>query len=332
MSIYRTKLIPEAKGLIAYLEQNVFHKPVDSVRQFAHGAASYNFLIVVEKQKYIVKLTHSYNQKGIERLARICADLSQNEQLSGARLIPVGKSFYFQYLNKYGLIMSYCDGFSLPSYEMGGRHFQQVLSGYAQFQQTKWTDTTDFLPLYPMKEVCQTQIAILEDYLQRASKLSKIKRFLMTYFCKKHLMFLTKLQHSVLTLPADKLTVIHGDFHNNNLLFNNEKLLTFLDFEEVGYGYPTEDLMRFILCLVQRLPIFIERYSYIYDWMKCANTRFHFSKDEWIVGLNSYYLQRIEKALRPQGKFGSAKQLLKLFKLKLLTTQYKEVLKRINRL
>lgn len=332
MSIYRHKLTAETKELIAYLEQNVFHKPIQSVRQFAHGAASYNYLIAIDNQKYIIKLTHTYNQKGIERLTRICASLSQNEQLSGARLISIGDSLYFKYRDKYGLILSYCKGFSLPSYEMGQRHFQQVLSGYMQFQQTKWINTDDFLPLYPMEKVCCSHITFLEDCLKKTKNLSCIRRWIITYLCQTHLSFFHQMLQSPLTLPADKITVIHGDFHNNNLLFNNEKLLTFLDFEEVGYGYPTEDLMRFILCLIQRLPIFIEPYSYVYDWMKCANKRFHFSKKEWIVGLNSYYLQRAEKVLSPQGTFGSSKQIIKLFKLKLLMSQYKNVLKRIHNL
>lgn len=41
--------------------------------------------------------------------------------------------------------------------------------------------------------------------------------------------------------------LVHGDFHNENLLFSNEHdLLGILDFEESHYGHPTEDIIHFI--------------------------------------------------------------------------------------
>lgn len=41
--------------------------------------------------------------------------------------------------------------------------------------------------------------------------------------------------------------LIHGDFHNQNILFNiKDELVGILDLEEVHYGHPTEDIMHFI--------------------------------------------------------------------------------------
>jgi len=41
--------------------------------------------------------------------------------------------------------------------------------------------------------------------------------------------------------------LVHGDFHNENILYNlNDEIVCLLDFEEVHHGYGVEDLMKFI--------------------------------------------------------------------------------------
>ncbi len=331
MNTYPVKRTAETKRFINFLEKEIFHSPIDDIRQFARGAASYNFLVTTNNQKALVKLTRPYNEKGIIRLAKVCQAISENKQLTVARLIQANQSLYFKYEEKYGLIMEYCDGESIPSYEMKTAHFEQILSTYALFQQTKW-NKSDLLPVYSMSEHCHRHILFLEDALQNLKNLSQPKRFLFGMLCRKHLAFLNRLATTKIDWEADELEIIHGDFHNNNLLFKNGKLLTFLDFEEVKDGHPTEDFVRYIICLVQRLPFFINPYKYINNWFALCNQHFHYSTEEWIGGLNSYYLQRADKAFSPKNKFASKRQIKIMIKLWLFFTRYNAILKCIYRM
>lgn len=71
---------------------------------------------------------------------------------------------------------------------------------------------------------------LAEDLLD--AKLNFLDRLVSPAVCKKHLFF-----HDL----------IHGDFHNENLLFNEAKqIVGILDFEEVCFGPGIEDLMSFI--------------------------------------------------------------------------------------
>ena len=98
-------------------------------------------------------------------------------------------------------------------------------------------------------------------------------------------------------------------------MFQKEKLVALIDFEEVGYGYPTEDLMRFILCLIERLPIWITPFSYVGEWIELSQKRFSFTEEEWVLGLNSFSVQKIQKILRGKYKLFSLKHLKKMIQL-----------------
>ncbi len=332
MNTYPVKRTPETRQFIEFLEKKIFYHPIDDIRKFARGAASYNFLVTVNKQKVLVKLTRPHGAKGIKRLARVCQAISENKQLAVARLIKVNQSLYFKYEKKYGLVMEYCDGESLPSYKMKTVHFEQILLAYKLFQQTKWPNKSDLLPIYSMEEHYQRHVMFLENALKNLNDLPQPKRFIFAWLCKKHLAFLMQLGTTKIDWSVDELEIIHGDFHNNNLLFKNGKLLTFLDFEEVKDGHPTEDLVRFIICLVQRLPFFINPYRYINKWLKLCNQQFHYTTEQWIGGLNSYYLQRADKAFSVKNKFASKRQIKIMFKLWLFFNRYNAILKCIHRL
>lgn len=326
MSVYRRTLTKEAIDLIAFLEQHLLKQPIISVRQFAHGSASQNYHVTLGNQReLLVKLTHAYDEQGIARLAQICQAVSDNHQLPVARLIPINKKPYFQYQNRFGLIMEYCQGHAVASYNLTEQHFMQIIDAYAVFTNTSWPKEDVFIPLYPLKEQCLTHMNFIQETLNKTSHINTVKKYLLTKIGNAHLTFFERLLETTVNLPLNKQTIIHGDFHNNNVLFHHNQLVSFLDFEEVGHGYIIEDIMRFILCVVQRLPIFINPYPLIRCWVKCADDKFRFSKEEWILGLNSYYVQRADKAFRSKYKTGSWHQIIIWTKLLWLTRRYHKI-------
>lgn len=333
MSVYRRKLTKEANDFFVFLEQKVLKTPIVSARQFAHGAASQNYHIRLNNQQEIlVKLTKSYNKQGITRLTKICQAVSSNKQLPVARLISFQQKPFFQYKEKYGLILEYCQGYAVPSYRINKHHFTQIINAYAVFMQTKWPKEDLFIELYPIKEQCFNHMNFIKETIQKTLFINGLKKYVLMKTANAHLSFFERLLKTTVTLPEHKKTIIHGDFHNNNVLFYRNQLVSFLDFEEVGYGYVIEDIMRFILCVIQRLPIFMNPYPLVEQWIKCANNRFGFTKEEWILGLNSYYVQRADKAFRNKYKAGSWHQIFVWIKLLWLTRRYHKIKRLIEKI
>ena len=106
---------------------------------------------------------------------------------------------------------------------------------------------------------------------------------------------LINIGNSPLQILSQKQAIIHGDFHHNNLLFKDNKLVAVLDLEDLGYGYKTEDLLRFLLCQIARFPIFYPKKKTINSYLNLITNEFSYSYDEWMVGLNSFTLQKMKK-------------------------------------
>lgn len=320
MCVYLLKLPAESKKFIAFLETDVFHQPIESARQFAHGSASENFVITVNHKRYIVKLIHREQKSEIERLVRIYDSLTQNNAIRTTSIIHLNQSAYFTYHHHFGIVMEYCDGRSLPSYKITKRHFGEILYTYKCFQKLRWHNSQDILPAYRIPEKINNLIQIVQKSARTPNTF--IFRFFNGAFLHKTLLnFLSQMKADKLDFATS--SVLHGDFHNNNLLFHNNQLSAVLDFEEIRYGYPTQDLIRYIICLVQRLPVFINPFSVFKEWLILADTSFHFSTDEWIYGLDTYYVIRTEKLFRKLNKKNKFNRLLKLWQLYFSILQYR---------
>ncbi len=319
MCVYLLKLPAESKKFIAFLETNVFHQPIESARQFAHGSASENFLITVNHTRYIVKLIHREQKSETERLVRIYDCLSQNQALRTTSIIHLNQSAYFTYNHRFGIVMTYCNGHALPSYKMTKHHFQEVLKAYEAFQKINWHNSPDILPAYRIPDKINNLIQIVQK-AEHTPKTIFFRLFNGGFLHKTLLNFLFQIKADKSDFPTS--FVLHGDFHNNNLLFHNNQLSAVLDFEEIRYGYPTQDLVRYIICLVQRLPVFINPFSVFKEWLVLANASFHFSTDEWIYGLDTYFIIRTEKLFQKLNKKNKVNRLLKLWQLYFSILQY----------
>ena len=102
-----------------------------------------------------------------------------------------------------------------------------------------------------------------------------------------------------LTLPPSVVRIIHGDLHWENFRFENGKVTGFLDLEELRFGTPAEDLVRYLVCRAEhqrwydfggrrRLLKVLERFL--------AKTSF--TRGEWLFALNGYLLRKLEKKIK----------------------------------
>ena len=92
--------------------------------------------------------------------------------------------------------------------------------------------------------------------------------------------------------------VIHGDLNYGNLHFSNGAVTGFLDIEELRFGCPTEDLVRYVVCSAEHLQWYefrstaavLRRFADI-----VRNTGY--SVGEWMLAIDGYLLRKLEKKI-----------------------------------
>lgn len=65
-----------------------------------------------------------------------------------------------------------------------------------------------------------------------------------------------ELPASSLRYDPARMRVIHGDFHEGNILFSEEGLDCILDYEDFRPGYPADDWVRYVVCASEHLKWF----------------------------------------------------------------------------
>ncbi len=295
--------------------EDLLKEPIQDVYRFSKGSSSYNFKIKTSRRTILVKLLKKHSKLGFERIYQIMNRLEKNPDLKYAHLQKLNGEPYFVYQNYYGIILDYIQGEALSSYEITRRHFRQILHLYALFQKTNFSNCQALLPPYDLEKIWKDAFVSLQEQENQIKTHNGFQKIIFQRLVSLIKKYLLQLQNEPLQRNPNRTTIIHGDFHNNNLLFQKEKLVALIDFEEVGYGYPTEDLMRFILCLIERLPIWITPQSYVGEWIELSQKRFSFTQEEWLLGLNSFSVQKVQKILRGKYKFFSLKHLKKMIQL-----------------
>ena len=290
----RKKDIPQLNDFVQFLSNNIFKTPVESIYQFKRGASSFNYLVTLKNKKYLVKLAWKHQKSGVERLVKIINILSE-QNIPTAKVIPLQGQLIFNYKSNYGFVLEFVEGRSLPSYKVQKKHLFKILNTYKNFQKISFNDKELLIPAYNFKTLQESYLKNCQLMLNKSRPLS-LSHFLL----KKCQQELQKIGESFLKIDEKQKDIIHGDFHHNNILFKENKLLSFLDFEDVGYGYATEDLLRFALCLTARQHFFYPSKNSLIKCIDILTTEFSYSYEKWIVGLNSFALQKMKKVFSKQ--------------------------------
>ncbi len=321
----KEKNIPNKDDFASFLAKEIFKEPVCSIYQFKRGASSFNYLVELQNQKVLVKLAWKYEKKGVCRLMKIIDLVSSQTKMPIANILTFHNKKLFKYRGSFGFVLEYIEGESLPATKINQKHIEQITSAYKMLDDLDIKDEKLLMPAYDFKKIQQLYLSNCEKMIE---KFYKKKIFL--FFLKKCRVWLLKMGLSSLQILNDKKDFIHGDFHHNNLLFKDDKLIAVLDLEDLGYGYKTEDLLRFVLCMIARQPVFYPKKKILFRYLDYVTEAFPYSIDEWIVGLNSFTLQKYKKMFGHEQKpdLKNIKKMIQILNFMRVYTQVESYLKK----
>ncbi len=101
-----------------------------------------------------------------------------------------------------------------------------------------------------------------------------------------------------LELAPEARTIIHGDLHWENFRFKDGKVSGFLDLEELRFGTPAEDMVRYVVCRAEH-----QRWYDIGGRKRllAAFRRFlagmNLTRAEWLYAIDGYLLRKLDKKL-----------------------------------
>ena len=110
---------------------------------------------------------------------------------------------------------------------------------------------------------------------------------------------LSKMQDDTLVLAPERRRIIHGDLHKGNFRFDGGAVSGFFDLEELRFGTPAEDLVRYVVCS--------EEHCRWYDL--CGRRRLFgafrrilaktsYSHGEWMFAINGFLLRKLAKKVK----------------------------------
>ena len=103
-------------------------------------------------------------------------------------------------------------------------------------------------------------------------------------------------------LRPEKTRLIHGDLHHGNFLFKDGRVSGFFDFENVTYGYPAEDLIRYFVCASEHLRWYEQhRKRRILRLFRVVVMRLKYPADEWETAINRLLVGKIARKAADRG-------------------------------
>lgn len=94
----------------------------------------------------------------------------------------------------------------------------------------------------------------------------------------------------------------------NNAIEDINKNIALLDFELIRYGYPVEDMAELLLSSLLQHCIFIIPKKHMEQLIKHINKIFNFTYEQWLYGINLYFLNLVYKRLKSKKLFNSMRK------------------------
>ncbi|MBO5038845.1 MAG: aminoglycoside phosphotransferase family protein [Alphaproteobacteria bacterium] len=282
----------EEKAFCDFLEREVFFNKPAYFKQFRGGEFSYDFFVKVNDENLVVKVL-----KNPYKLNKTTAFLKEHIQD-----VPVLAGVKYDRVFKYGK----ADGTIQKNY---GRPLRRRQISFAQMR--------DIFAAYgafsALKAPAEREVLLDENFVlaQRLKERLAEQDSFKNRLC---LHFLEQIDFQTLYYDKKRLCLIHGDFFNNQILFQEGKLSAFIDWDDVRLGYRTEDFWHFLHYNLDKIPFFFLRRFWQKKLTKQILLLTYERIEDWETALNIMLLKRLCK-LYEKFSFGRLRRFLILKKL-----------------
>lgn len=264
---------------VSVLEKHLNDKITAAVRM-ATGSCSVNYRLQAKRGFYLIKFIAQ---------ARVPRDRRERvwHNIRALSDFDLGPHLALQTTFTHGpwdiLVLKWVNGQSVFINQLDNQHLDDLIAAYLDM-----TDTFQ-------EHKSEMHVAPGDDWLHIYNTLHTDKRYhpILQDMDAKDLIY------------RDHLTsVIHGDFHYKNLIFQGQDLSGILDFEELKIGYPTEDLIRLILTNKEHhCFIYPGKLRFTLRLLKHLIEKTSYTRHQWMLGLNAFILTKGYKKFRSSKHF-----------------------------
>lgn len=269
------------KELADFLRKKQIFPQILSIKEVCLGGSSYNFCIKTVQGVFFLKLISAERERGVFLyMKKVLSQLDFLYPLSVEK-----------FANFYLLAMPYVVGRKLKYKDCSPELFTKLQAEYNKFRACDLP--AEFIqPQQNMPKM----IAKISECLQKDQSLSG--RLLNKYFWQ-------KIEPELVCLESST-KFIHGDLTENNILLDKNGTPYLLDFEQIRYGYETEDICYLFLQLSGFRGLWgrIGRFAKLRKMIESL-LKNEISAEYWLYGVQLFYLNHLYRRLINSKKHGS---------------------------
>ena len=219
------------------LEQQYCFLEIDSIKVLSEGINSKNYLIFSNNKKYVLKIVNQQisSSRNLEKICTLISFCNENN-------VPTPKVFrnnddkfvnkqYNSYLTNFVLGNYYTQkNMQMKNLAVEIAYLHKILKKY------NITITSSSKRIYNI--LSYNELKQIKEKIKNKNQPNHIDRLIIKNF--------RMLENYIRDTPTNKFKklpqLIHGDLHQKNILFQNNKISSILDFNAVRYGDKLEDV------------------------------------------------------------------------------------------
>ena len=220
-----------------------------SLEAKAGGFSTNNYFAVADGIKIFIKQFQDSEIQKIIKIEDVTINLSNNGILTPGFQLNTQKQTYTRINNVYYVVYPNVEGNILHHADFDDVSLDSIAFHLAKLHQIKCRfDTVLPSTMQTMSTIKQIDLAARNIYKlleQIEDKLEAEKKLIEQLIIKK--LQILKLSKFLFKNNGYNKSLVHGDFHNENIIIKaNANVAALLDFEMLHYGHPIEDVINFI--------------------------------------------------------------------------------------
>lgn len=247
-------------------KQNIFPQ-LEKLQEVDVGGASYNFIVTTGQGRYFLKLL-DLSGGNAEKIKYICNYMEL--------LYPLKIDVFMHYKM---IAMHYIDGKKVDYNDFSAEFTEKLVKEYRKLQAC---------PLSPEQIEQMSDIKKMSDYV--AQRLQGKTGF---FWQRIYKIFAERIAAELCCLSPVS-SIIHGDFKRNNILLATDGTTTIIDWEQMRYGYATEDWAGLMLELCGFRSLCGSGHR-LRKLGKAIQRHFAFSPEQWQYGIQLFYLNMLKR-------------------------------------